>query len=81
MQYLAKKLNAQKDDSVYYFLTNSTITSGSVSYTINPKESSMLEYRRWLISKIHDTIELASDGVVIKTQTEKKFLTGSNWLD
>ena len=81
MKYLAEKLNAQKDDSVYYFLTNSTSAADGKSYTINPKEISMLDYKRWLIGKIHNVIELASDGVVTKLQLEKKFMKGPNWLD
>ena len=81
MRYLAEKLNAQKDDPVYYFLANSTSTADGKSYTIDPKEISMLEYKEWLITKIHNVIELASGGVITKVQLEKKFLRGPTWLD
>jgi hypothetical protein len=69
------------NDSVYYFLANSTCTVDGKSYTINLKVISMLDYKRPLIGKIRNVIELTSNGVVTKIQLEKKLLRGRTWLD
>jgi hypothetical protein len=41
----------------------------------------MLDYKRPLIGKIRNVIELTSNGVVTKIQLEKKLLRGRTWLD